>query len=275
MGKQSFYLLISLVVISSMVLITGCIIIAPGHSSHSGTNQEKHERTEYVSAPFPSGGTLIAKTHNGSVTVSGTDVQECALTALIRVRAATSQAAQELADQISVSLQPSGSSLIVTVDKPLIPPGHSVSIDFNIAVPAQTALELVTHNGSIEIADIRDNITLQTHNGSITASGISAITKATTHNGSINIVYSPDASEMCQATLQTHNGQIVFGPPTNFSGSLDIETHNGNVHTELPLTVVGSVSKTKLRGTIGTGQGRVHLRTHNGSVRIRANRKNS
>lgn len=270
MGKHGFYVLMSLLVISALLVITGCIIIASGHGPHSGVYLGKHQRSEHVSAPLASGESLTVKTHNGSITVSGTQAQECVLTAVIRVRAASNKAAREIAEQVKVRLQPSGNALIVKVDKPLITPAHNISIDFNIAVPAETALELVTHNGSIEITDIHDTITVQTHNGSITARGVSAATQATTHNGSINVAYSETAAEMCQATLKTHNGKILFSLPRNFSGSLDIETHNGKIHTELPLTVVGEISKSKLRGTIGTGKARVYLRTHNGSVQIKA-----
>jgi len=49
-------------------------------------------------------------------------------------------------------------------------------------------------------------------------------------------------------------------------------THNGSVKTDLPLTVIGKKRK-KLIDAFDSGQlfcvGKVYLRTHNGSVRIR------
>jgi len=49
-------------------------------------------------------------------------------------------------------------------------------------------------------------------------------------------------------------------------------THNGSVKTDLPLTVIGK-KKRKLIDALGAGQlfcvGKVYIRTHNGSVRIR------
>jgi hypothetical protein len=51
---------------------------------------------------------------------------------------------------------------------------------------------------------------------------------------------------------------------------VEASTHNGSVHTDLPVTVVGKVSKNELKGTIGAGQGgKLHLETYNGSIRIR------
>ena len=50
-------------------------------------------------------------------------------------------------------------------------------------------------------------------------------------------------------------------------------THNGSVRTDLPLTVVAKADKKKLTEKIRPGQifcvGKVYLRTHNGSIRIK------
>jgi len=50
-------------------------------------------------------------------------------------------------------------------------------------------------------------------------------------------------------------------------------THNGSVRTDLPLTVVAKANKRKLAEAIHPGQlfcvGKVYLRTHNGSIRIK------
>ena len=49
-------------------------------------------------------------------------------------------------------------------------------------------------------------------------------------------------------------------------------THNGSIRTDLPLTVLGKASK-KIVGTIRAGQlycvGKVYLKTHNGTIRIK------
>jgi len=50
-------------------------------------------------------------------------------------------------------------------------------------------------------------------------------------------------------------------------------THNGSVRTDLPLTIVAKADKRKLTEAIRPGQlfcvGKVYLRTHDGSIRIR------
>ena len=50
-------------------------------------------------------------------------------------------------------------------------------------------------------------------------------------------------------------------------------THNGAVRTDLPFTVVTKLKKKKVAQTVRPGQlfcvGKVYLKTHNGSIRIK------
>ncbi len=50
-------------------------------------------------------------------------------------------------------------------------------------------------------------------------------------------------------------------------------THNGSVRTDLPLTVIAKANKKKMTQTVRPGQlfcvGKVYLKTHNGSIRIK------
>jgi len=50
-------------------------------------------------------------------------------------------------------------------------------------------------------------------------------------------------------------------------------THNGSVKTDLPLTVIAKAGKKRIMKMVRPGQlfcvGKVYLKTHNGTVRIR------
>jgi DUF4097 and DUF4098 domain-containing protein YvlB len=90
-----------------------------------------------------------------------------------------------------------------------------------------------------------------------------------THNGSVDVVYADNAPTPGKVDIVTHNGGIDFTSGPNLSARADIATHNGSIRTALPITVVGEVSKRELRGTIGSGEGHLHLETHNGSITIK------
>ncbi|MBA7630891.1 hypothetical protein ES703_38416 [subsurface metagenome] len=247
----------------------------------------KYERTVQLSASLSPGSSFAAQTHNGSITITGADVTDCNLTATITARAITEEDAKKLAERIKIKLEPWGDKLTTKIDKPTFRFNQSVSVSLDVTVPNNTDLELTTHNGAIIITDITGRLNATTHNGKVTAEQISGTielhthngsvicrevsgnTQLKTHNGGIKVYYSEAAPSVCNISLITHNGGIDLTTPSNFSGEVEASTHNGSINTELPIMVKGKVSRRKLTGTIGTGQGKLHLETHNGSIRLR------
>jgi len=249
--------------------------------------QAKYERTVQLSAPLSPGSAFEAQTHNGSIKINGAEVADCNMTATIVTRAATDEEAQQLSEKVKVTLVPSGNRLITKIDKPTQLINKSVSVSLDVQVPNQTDLDLVTHNGAVEISDITGRLdaathngnvtsdrvsgttTLNTHNGSVTCREISGSTQLKSHNGSIKAYYIDNAPSVCDISIITYNGGIELKTPPAFSGRVDASTHNGLINTDLPITLSGKISKSKLTGTIGAGEGQLNLETHNGSIRIR------
>ena len=64
------------------------------------------------------------------------------------------------------------------------------------------------------------------------------------------------------------DGSITLVTPPGLSAEIDAGTGDGSIHTDLPVTIRGKVGKS-LHGTIGGGEGRVYLRTQDGSITIR------
>jgi DUF4097 and DUF4098 domain-containing protein YvlB len=247
----------------------------------------KYQRTVQLSAPLSPGSSFAAQTHNGSITIAGTDVTDCNLTATITARATTEEDAKKLAERTKIKLEPFGDKLTAKIEKPTFRMNKSVSVSLDVQVPNQTDLKLTTHNGTIistnitgrlngtthngkvTAEQISGTVELRTHNGSVICRQISGDTQLKTHNGNVKVYYSEAAPSVCNISLITYNGGIELIAPSNFSGEVDASTHNGSIRTDLPITVVGKVSKSKLVGKIGAGQGKLHLETHNGSIRIR------
>ncbi len=266
-----------------------CLLVAAaGCSINMGClPQEKYQRTVQLSAPLSPGSSFAARTHNGSITITGADVTDCNLTATITARATTEEDAKKLAERTTIKLEPFGDKLTAKIDKPTFLMNQSVSVSLDVTLPNRTDLELTTHNGSIIITNITGRLNgtthngkviaeqisgtteLRTHNGSVICREVSGDTQLRTHNGSVKLYYSEDAPSVCNISLITYNGGIDLTTPSNFSGEVDASTHNGSIRTDLPITVVGKVSKSKLTGTIGAGRGKLHLETHNGSIRIK------
>jgi hypothetical protein len=224
----------------------------------------KYERKVQLSAPLSPGSTFTAQTHNGSITINGADVADCNLTATIVARATTEEDAKELAEKVKVTLEPSGNRLTAKIDRPTRLINKSVSVSLDVTVPNQMDLELSTHNGAVVIANITGQVNATTYNGKVTTEKVSGTTALKTHNGSII------CREISGDTqLRTHNGSAKAFYSEAAPSVSDISITTGSINTNLAITVTGKVSKNNLKGTIGTGQGKLHLETHNGSIRIR------
>jgi len=247
----------------------------------------KYERTVELSSPLAEGSLFATETHNGSVTVNGASVTDCSLTATIIARAASEEEAQKLAEQTKISLEPSPGKLTAKIEKPILVSNQSIAVNLDVTVPNRTNLEFSTHNGAIKVTSITGKLdgtthngsvtteqlsgtaNLQTHNGSIRCDEISGDAELKTHNGSVKVRYAEIAPAVCSISIVTYNGGIELASPQNLSAAVEASTHNGSIKTELPITVVGNVSKRSISGTIGAGQGKVHLETHNGSITIK------
>ena len=276
MEKNYWITLIVGVVICSLLGVNGCEFPSA-----------KYEMTVDLSAPLAAGASFAAQTHNGSITIEGRDEAGCDLTATIMGRASTEEKAKELAEKTKVRLNGSGDKLTVDIDKPKLTSNQSVSVSLDAELPNKTNLYLITHNGAVTVTGIQGRVDATTHNGRIKTSNVSDHTKLkthngaviceqisgdawlSTHNGSIKVYYCGDAPGVCETVMTTYNGSIDLKTPPNISAVVNLSTHNGSIKTELPITLIGKVSKNKLNGKIGEGLGKLKLETHNGSIKIR------
>ncbi len=228
------------------------------------------KKVRELSTNFEPDGVFVLGTHNGSIRIVGEDKSQCTVTATICVRAPTEGEAQQLAAEVNVELESEGERLSVKTKKPALSEGRSISVDFDVTIPARTILELVCHNGTVHVSNTTDDIRASTHNGSIYARGISGKRiELRTHNGAIEIDYTNSSNDKPDLSAETHNGNICLNAPSDLSARIAISTHNGSVASNIPMMVTRN-TKGVLQGMVGKGDGEIHLGTHNGSVKVMA-----
>jgi hypothetical protein len=237
--------------------------------------QAKYERKVALSEPMQSGSDFYAQTHNGSITIKGRDVKDCNVIATIVGHAMTEEKARELAERTQVRLERQGDKLVTIIEKPSPLVNASITVSLDVTLPKSTNMELVTHNGEVEISNISGDINattyngqvvtrevsgnakLETHNGSIECHDISGNIKLKTYNGEVHTRYSQSAPSVCEISIISHNGGIELVAPLNLSAAVKVSTHNGSIKTDLPIKVTGELSKHKIEGTIGAGDGKL------------------
>ncbi len=263
--------------------ISGCIIINSGCSA-----RESYSRTVELSAPMADESSLKVHTTNGSIIARGESVQTCSVIATVKGRASTKERAQELAEQTQVQLEPYDGGLRTVIVRTQKKKTESISVGFDVTVPTQTSLNAVTTNGKVEASLLTGDLTAHTTNGnvrfnqvrtdrmdahttngSIACEDVTGILNAVTTNGSVRVAYAPQADAATDISITTTNGSVVVALPQNYSAKVVAGTTNGKIKSEVPVTVQGQISKTSLNGQIGAGDGKLSLRTTNGSIEIR------
>ncbi len=144
---------------------------------------------------------------------------------------------------------------------------NDVSVQFTVRVPDGVHVNMQTINGGVEIDDVSGMVEATTVNGSIDARSSGGPVHAQTVNGSINAAMSSLGTD--DLRYSTVNGAITLELPANSDADLDISTMNGSIDTDFPVTVRGSISRKRLRGTIGSGGRELKASTVNGRVTIK------
>jgi DUF4097 and DUF4098 domain-containing protein YvlB len=93
--------------------------------------------------------------------------------------------------------------------------------------------------------------------------------KAHSGSGSINVECTSACPAELTADVKTSYGSVSFTAPPAFSGQVHLATSYGSVQTERPITISGKVTKKKIAGTIGEGNGSLRLESGSGSIHLK------
>lgn len=266
-----------------VLFVGGCITLM----GFGSLPREQYVQTHQLSAPMEPGTTFSVDIPNGSISVHESDEEAVRMTATVTARAVGLEKARELAEATTIELAPGRGGVETRIEYPHTVRNESVRVDIDVYVPANSTVDARSQNGNVNVADYDGNLKvknyngeistrntngdtdLETYNGRISCDDISGNIKLRSYNGHIRAAYRKGADTACDISMTTYNGGIELVTPQDFSASVQVSTHNGTITTDLPISVVGKVVRNQLKGTIGTGEGRLHLETYNGSVEIR------
>lgn len=271
--------------------VVGCVVCIDGEHGCScdgscGTTFRTASTTERLSLDAAGMESLIARSHNGSVEFVPTAAgQDAYVEVTKKTGGSTPGRADDAMTALLVYAESAGTTRHVgyrwTQWKR---PDWTAHVSFRIHAPSNVNLDFETHNGGITVSGANGDVRLVTHNGAISTDSARGTLSAETHNGGIRATYGGG-----DVRLSTHNGPIV----ANLSGcaqlSGDVTTHNGRVEV-----IVGAQTSTQLRantqngglaiqapladsevtgrsvsGRLGSGEGRLEVTTHNGSVLVK------
>jgi DUF4097 and DUF4098 domain-containing protein YvlB len=71
-------------------------------------------------------------------------------------------------------------------------------------------------------------------------------------------------------TFTTGSGSVRVALPSDFNGELSANTGNGSITSDFEVRVQGRLNSTRLRGSIGTGNGpTIKISSGNGRIEVR------
>ena len=252
-----------------------------------GAGKNVKEEVVERSVEFSPGGRLSIVNVNGDISVNSWDRPEVKMKAVKRARAESEDAARMLLEKTTVQFDRTEQGIDIRTAAPKKPGrNRNVSVAYTVTVPKEIDLEMKTVNGTIEVKDISGAVDAKTTNGRIGLTGIvGAIQAKTTNgkisllevlgpinaktaNGSITVAVGGSGEQQHEIRAATTNGGIEVTLPTGLNANLKASTVNGKINTDFPVTVKGLISKS-VDGVINGGGELIHLRTVNGSIRLK------
>jgi DUF4097 and DUF4098 domain-containing protein YvlB len=189
----------------------------------------------------------------------------------------------------------------VTVPADTTVQAHSGSGNLNLQ-GLRSGVEATTGSGDIQLRDLGSRVSAHTGSGSIRGEDVAAAFNAHTGSGDIEAQLAGSGDVDVQtgsggvrlrgikgaAKIRTGSGDIqadgdVKGPWALHTGSggvrmavgandgfnLNVHTSSGSIHSDLPITVQGSLGRRELKGTVRGGGPEVEVSTGSGDVEIR------
>lgn len=254
--------------------LASALVTAPAHAQES-----RRDNAFTWSGSVPSGRTIAIKNVNGGIDVTRSTSGRVEVTAEKRWRRGNPEMVRieqkKFGDDVVIcALFNEGSTCeedgIRNERRLRWNENNDVSVHFQVRVPEGVRVDLNTVNGGIEVRDVTTEVRAQTVNGGITARSAGGPVRARTTNGSITVAMG-SLGNADDLDYQTVNGSITLELPSNFGAELELGTVNGRVSTDFPITISGTLSPRRLRGTIGDGRTRLRASTVNGSVSLRKN----
>jgi DUF4097 and DUF4098 domain-containing protein YvlB len=118
-------------------------------------------------------------------------------------------------------------------------------------------------SGDIDISRVNGDVHIDVTSGDISVKQKGGDLWIDTSSGDVSVETTIEKNGRYR--VDTSSGQITFLIPESSSCTLDLETSGGRIRAKLPM-VIESVSRTRLRGTMGNGEAQINLSTSGGNI---------
>jgi DUF4097 and DUF4098 domain-containing protein YvlB len=128
-------------------------------------------------------------------------------------------------------------------------------------------LTVDTGSGSVTVREASvQSLNIDTGSGRVLATAITAdAVNVETGSGSVDLEFGAAPRDVA---VDTGSGSVTLTAPAGLNASLSFETSSGEITTDFPVQVT-RIERDALRGTIGSGGGRLTVETGSGNIALR------
>ena len=238
---------------------TGIFSIVPGGGKEGELRDKPVWHTERLDVQTPA--YLNASTFGGSITVNAHELDEIVVRIHVKKRRSYLKAGEDAPVRISVTETPNGLEISAEPERNgLFRSGSSISVSYDILVPAATEVRANTSGGSLSAYDIAKSVTLITSGGPVTVERVDGDVLARTSGGPINA-----RNITGDLTTRTSGGGIRI---SNATGNISARTSGGPIRLE---RVTGAIEAHTSGGSIDAHvlylEDHLTLNTSGGSIK--------
>jgi putative adhesin len=145
---------------------------------------------------------------------------------------------------------------------------NDVAVDFTVRLPRNVGLGATTMVGDVHVAGARGPLMVHAMSGDVDVATTKGPVKVELVNGDVRVRMEA-FGDTGAVSVTTINGSVSAELPSQLDADVEATTVNGSITTDYPLTVNGKFTGRNVKGTLGRGGRAVHLKTVNGSIKLK------
>jgi len=164
--------------------------------------------------------------------------------------------------------------------------GMHRGVRIEVQVPPQAALDLHSGDGHISVTGISGQARLDTGDGHISVQGFNGGLRGhtgdghmsidgvftdldlRTGDGHVDLTVRPGSKMNSGWLIHTSDGRVEARLPQDLAAELYAHTGDGHIQLDMPVTVSGSIERSRVRGKLNGGGPLLEITTGDGSIRI-------
>jgi hypothetical protein len=131
------------------------------------------------------------------------------------------------------------------------------------------SLQMRTGDGGIDASEIDGKISAVSGDGHISIDGRFDVVQAKSGDGRIKVRAQKGSKLDSSWSVSSGDGSIEVAIPSDLSADVDANSHDGSVSTDVPLTIQGTVGKSRVRGKLNGGGQTLTIHTGDGSIHLK------